>query len=87
MRDKKIYVITLGEYSDYEILTVESSKSIAEKIVEHLKKVTGDDTYRVEEFKINEYDFVLGRYPFEISIDLKSEKIFVNTKTEILCFN
>ena len=47
--NKKIYIITSGEYSDYDINMVFSTKELAEEFIQH----NGDD-YRIEEYNIDE---------------------------------
>lgn len=47
--EKKIYIVTSGEYSDYEINRVFSTRELAEDFIQHI----GDD-YRIEEYHIDE---------------------------------
>lgn len=52
---KKIYVITDGEYSDYNIVTVLSTKSKAEEFLEYYKKAMSCSEVRIEEYKLDEF--------------------------------
>lgn len=51
---KKVYIITKGDYSEYHICGVYSTKDIAEEVIEIYK---GDDMYApyIEEWDLNQY--------------------------------
>lgn len=47
---KKVYIVTCGDYSDYTIENVFSTKELAE---EYINRVSTYDDYRVEEYELD----------------------------------
>lgn len=56
-KEKKIYVVTAGCYSDYHICAIFSTKEFAEKYI----KINGGDNPRIEEYEINAYNDLLNK--------------------------
>jgi len=50
---KKVWIVTSGIYSDYEIEAVFSSRELAEAYVEKFKEVYSRDDVRVEEYDLD----------------------------------
>jgi hypothetical protein len=62
---KKVFIVTSGEYSDYNIEAVFSSKELANKYIDEKKKqrnYNADyDNYQIEEYTVNFDDFVKNK--------------------------
>ena len=72
---KKVYIVTSGEYSDYQIRSVFSTEKLAKKYIEHAGRIIGDiwDEFRIEEYGLD----VITKYPkgknhYVVTMELKS---------------
>ena len=71
MESRKIYLVSKGDYSDYHIVSVFSTKELAELYVSKFSKLIS----RYDEFSIEEYDIdsfateLINKFPFIIAID------------------
>jgi hypothetical protein len=68
--NKQIFIVTTGEYSDYTIDRVFSTR---QKAVEYLD--TQDDNYRLEVFDIDE-PIESRTHLYEISFELDKKKVW-----------
>lgn len=76
--NEKVYIVTSGEYSDYSIEQVFSTK---EKALEYLD--TQDDAYRLEEYLLDE-PIRRNERVFYIQFSLpKKEVLYVGSSTDI----
>ena len=55
----KIYIVTSGSYSDYQINAVFSSRAKAKKFIDTIRSL---DEIRIEEWPVNKYDVLIGKF-------------------------
>ena len=68
---KKIYVVTSGEYSDYSIQRVYSTKQMAEEFCDRY-----DDDFRIEEYNLDEDLPPREEIVFKIAMDLETKEVY-----------
>lgn len=82
---REIYIITVGDYSDYGIVAVFDSRDLAEKYVETFE---GHYKLTIEEYILNPFKsgLELGKNPYRVSLDKQgniSETIPVNYSWDV----
>ena len=70
MDKKNVYIVTSGEYSDYHIVQVFSSKALADEFLD-----MHDDDYQVEVFELDKVMPERKRQIFVVNMDLKNKKV------------
>lgn len=65
----KVFIVTAGEYSDYGISQVFSTRKKAEQYID-----TKDDNYRIEEFELDE-PFEVEKKIFAVTLRIEDKKV------------
>lgn len=77
MSKQTVYVVTEGQYSDYGITAMFSTKALAEAYIEEIKRKNESDhcDANIEEWVLDESAGNVAKDVFHCSIDLKSGEI------------
>ncbi len=80
--NKKIYIVTKGEYSDYRICGVFDNKELAEKFAEKLSNKL--EKARIEEWELNpaEYELKNDLSIWYVTLDYKGNCVKVEKKED-----
>lgn len=70
---EKIYIVTKGEYSDYHICAIFSSKIKAEKYCQAITKEGSWSTPQIEDYDLDEYDLKEGEHSWFVRMKKDGE--------------